>query len=284
MKNFRNYRRREKEKHILGEDVLYEEKTLLRHNRISALRIFIILMACLLALLVLYFCVKLIFRVESITVEGNLMYSVEDVIAECGIEQGDLIFSFPSSRVKKLLSEALPFVESVEIKREYPSTVHITLTEYESRFMVCQHDKYILISPDLKVLKVADSNIWGDAVITLGIPEISRALEGSKLEFADLKDASYITGFITAMDELSLAQKIDIVELSDIFSVKMICEGRYTVSFGKYSGYDTLCIQMRSLSKVMSSDTVVNSPAASIDVSDPKQTSVIPYDSAEDLQ
>ena len=86
------------------------------------------------------------------------------------------------------------------------------------------------------------------------------------------------------MDELGIEQKIDIVELGDIFSVKMICEGRYTVLFGKYSNYDTLCIQMRSLSKVMASETVKNAPAASIDVSDPKQTSVIPYDSAEDMQ
>ncbi len=283
MKNFRNYRRREKEKHLLGEEVLYEEKTLLRHNRISALKVFIIITACMIALALLLVFVRMLFRVESITVEGNDKYSRDDIISVCGIETGDLMFSFPSSRVKQQITESLPFVEKVDIKREYPATVHITVTEYDSRFMICQRNKYILISHDMKVLKVADSNIWGDDAILLEVPKIARAIEGIKLEFADLGNAEYITDFILAMDELDIEQKIDKAELTDIFSIKMVCDGRYFISFGKYGKYDEVSIQMRSLAKVMSSDIVRNAPVAAIDVSDPKQTSVIPYDRVEDM-
>ena len=284
MKHFRNYRRREKEKNLLGEDVLYEEKTLLRHNRISVLKVFIIILACMLAMLLLFVFARLLFRVESITVDGNDKYSADEILAVCGIEQGDLMFSFPSSKVKRQITESLPYVEKVELKREYPSTVHITLTEYDDRFMICQRDKYILISHDMKVLEVASENEWGEDVILVEIPPVSRAIEGMKLEFADIENTEYITDFILALDLLDIEQKIDRVELTDIFAVRMVCEDRYVISFGKYGKYESVSIQMRSLSKVMSSDLVKTAAAALIDVSDPKQTSVIPYDSAEDMK
>ena len=144
------------------------------------------------------------------------------------------MFSFPSSRVEQQIAESLPFIENVEIRREYPSTVHISITEYDSRFMVSQMDKYVLISNDLKVLSVADSNVWGDDVILLELPVIARAIEGKSVEFAELESTEYITDFISAMEELVIEQKIDRVELTDIFSIKMVCEGRYIISCGKY--------------------------------------------------
>ena len=283
MKYNGNYRRREKEKHIIGEDVLYEEKTLLRHNRISALRIFIIYIGLAIAVSLLFFAVRALFKVETVRVEGTEKYTAEEIAENCGVSVGDFMFSFPASRIKEHIIFNFPYVESVNVERVYPSELIITVSEYKSSYVMSQFDKYVLFGGDLKVIEIADSDIWGDDKIHLELPTVRRALLGCKLEFSDDVRTDYITGFIDALGSVNIEQSIDKVTLTDYFNIKMSCEERILVSFGKYNESE-IKLKMQTLNEIMKSERVKNAAAVSVDITELKQQSIIPYDRVEDMK
>ena len=283
MKYNGNYRRREKEKHILGEDVLYEEKTLRRHNRISALRIFIIFLGLAIAFMLLFFAAKALFKVETISVEGAEQYRAEQIAEDCGISLGEFMFSFPASRIKEHILLNFPFVESVKVERIYPSSLIITVSEYKNSYVCCQFDKYVLFGEDLKVLEVADSNIWGEDMIIMELPRVQRALIGRPLEFADDVRTDYIVGIIDALEAVKIEQSIDKITLTDYFNIKMSCEERIFISLGKYNEKE-IKLKMQTLNEIMKSERVVNAAAVSIDITELKQQSIIPYDRVEDMK
>ena len=141
-----------------------------------------------------------------------------------------------------------------------------------------QKNKYIVFSPDLKVLEVSDENKWADTVVTVELPDVRRAIEGEIIEFSGVEKTEYISGFIKSLGNFKGDTKIDKIYLSDYFNIKMLCENRYMISFGKYDAID---VKMHTLEKVIESKTVSESAAATIDISDPKEPRVIPYDRAD---
>ncbi len=264
-----------------GEDMLYEEKTVLRHRRTSTLKVLGIGLGLIIAFLLLFFAARVLFRVHTVTVEGCNRYSCEQIADGCGITEGDFMFSFATSEIKKRIGESFPYVATVEVKRKYPSLVNITVTEYEPEYICEQMGKYIVFSADLKVLEVSDTNMWENSAVLFELPTVARALEGKSIEFLDTERTEYISDFILALSNIASEHKINTAKMTDIFNIEMKCDGKYRISFGKYTDIE---LKMKTLAIVMSSETVRSSVAASIDVSDPKQPRVIPYDRVEGIE
>lgn len=262
----------------LHENELYEEKTVLRHKNHSLLRVFLMTVGFLIAMLLLYVGARFFFKVESIAVDGNTRYSEDEIINCIDVEYGDFMFSFPSSLLKEAIKQKLPYIDEVEIDRQYPSTLHITVSEYQSEYVCIQNNKYIVFSDELKALEVSDCNKWGEDSIIVEMPKVSRAIEGERIEFFDVEKTEYISGFLNNLSEFKKIVKIDKIFLSDYFNIKMLCYGKYMVSFGKCDAID---VKLHTLEKVIVSKTVTESASASIDVSDPKEPRVIPYDRAD---
>ena len=249
MKKSQNYGQGQSRDPFYGEDTLYAEKSLLKKRRQGFLRVFGVVFALIIALLLLYFAARMFFKVESFEVNGNEKYTDEQIISLCGIESGDFMFSFGKTEVKNNIYHGCPYIEEISIKRVYPSSVVIDVRETQAQYAMYDMGKYIVFSSELKVL-----------------------------EFKSPEKKEYITEFIKALGELETEMKINTVTLSDSFSIKMLCGGAYRVLFGKA---DELSVKMHTLTRVMQSDTIKKSAAASIDMSDPKEPRVVPYDNAD---
>lgn len=70
------------------------------------------------------------FRVNTVTVEGNTMYTDEEVIEASGIETGDNLVALPKSKIAARIRVGLPFVSSVSIRRVPPDQVTLVITEH----------------------------------------------------------------------------------------------------------------------------------------------------------
>ena len=278
MKKSQNYGQGQSRDPFYGEDTLYAEKSLLKKRRQGFLRVFGVVFALIIALLLLYFAARMFFKVESFEVNGNEKYTDEQIISLCGIESGDFMFSFGKTEVKNNIYHGCPYIEEISIKRVYPSSVVIDVRETQAQYAMYDMGKYIVFSSELKVLEVSEENKWDDSLIIFELPKIERALEGYLLEFKSPEKKEYITEFIKALGELETEMKINTVTLSDSFSIKMLCGGAYRVLFGKA---DELSVKMHTLTRVMQSETIKKSAAASIDMSDPKEPRVVPYDNAD---
>lgn len=72
------------------------------------------------------------FRVETVTVTGNQRYTQEEIIAASGIQMGDNLYSLNKIRIDQNIRTTLPYVGTLTINRALPSTILITVTEWEA--------------------------------------------------------------------------------------------------------------------------------------------------------
>lgn len=88
---------------------------------------------CLLALVVaLTAGATVFFRVEQVVVTGNSRYTQEEIIEVTGIEQGDNLYGWNKFAIAQRLRETLPYIGEVSIRRALPSSVVITVVEWEA--------------------------------------------------------------------------------------------------------------------------------------------------------
>ena len=72
------------------------------------------------------------FRVETVTVTGNRRYTQEEIIDASGIQPGDNLYSLNKVRIDRNLRTTLPYIGNLTINRALPSTIVITVTEWDA--------------------------------------------------------------------------------------------------------------------------------------------------------
>lgn len=80
------------------------------------------------------------FQVETVAVSGNSRYTEEDVVQATGIQLGDNLFQMNKYQIKQQVLQKLPYVEELTIRRSLPSTIVITVTEWDAVARVAAPD------------------------------------------------------------------------------------------------------------------------------------------------
>ena len=94
-------------------------------------------------------------NIEKVTVEGRLNTSPADILEGLGAVRGKPILEISVPKAQQRLA-ALPWVQSVEIIRQLPNSLHIRLEEYIP-FALWQHEgRYKLIARDGTPIKDVD--------------------------------------------------------------------------------------------------------------------------------
>lgn len=92
--------------------------------------------------------------VAEITVEGESIYTSEEIISAAEIEIGANMFALSEKNISALVSEKLPYVHSVEISRKLPDKLLLTVTaSYDNLLLVCGKS-YISVDSEGKVLSL----------------------------------------------------------------------------------------------------------------------------------
>ena len=72
------------------------------------------------------------FQVETVAVTGNSRYSQEEIIKATGIQTGDNLFRMNKFQIAHQVLQDLPYVEEITIRRSLPSTIVITVKEWDA--------------------------------------------------------------------------------------------------------------------------------------------------------
>ena len=72
------------------------------------------------------------FQVETVAVTGNSRYSQEEIIKATGIQTGDNLFRMNKYQIAHQVLQGLPYVEEVTIRRALPSTIVLTVKEWDA--------------------------------------------------------------------------------------------------------------------------------------------------------
>lgn len=172
------------------------------------------------------------FRVETVAVSGNSRYTEEEVVAATGIQVDDNLFHMNKYQISQQVLQALPYVKELTIRRSLPSTIVITVTEWDAVAQLAAPpagtvvsgtegenppevaDEAWLISVGGKLLEPAPANS-GKPVVSGLTPLMPKA--GTKVAVPQ-EEQSKLDGLLSLLanlEELGMMEGVSDIELTD---------------------------------------------------------------------
>lgn len=176
-----------------------------------------------------------LFKIDSIEVQGASRYSAEEIIRISGIRKGDNLFLTKTREAGQKIQSSLPYIGAAKVSRNLPAKIRIVVSEDAVSGAVEYNKKYAVVSASGKVLELAGS-----------VPKGCPAIKGLKLSGAEVgknivyQDASQQTVFrnLTAAIASSKLGKITAIDLSNSYKIQIVYDGRITMNLGLSSDFD----------------------------------------------
>ncbi len=171
------------------------------------------------------------FNISEITVSGDAVYPAEDVVNSSGVVVGDNLIFISKDEINEKISTELPYVDSVKIKRHLPTGLELIITKTEAKYAIIQDGYYTLLNKNGKVLE-SGLEFIGENITLLNMGEITSADIGTDIVPANEKVFDKLVLVSNACEECNL-ENITSIDLSDIYNIKLVYQGRITLELGE---------------------------------------------------
>lgn len=134
--------------------------------------------------------VNLLFKVTAFRIENfdrttpadTGIYSGEDILNALQIEQDSNLFGFSTAAKAQQLSQALPYLDRVQVDIQLPGTVVVKVEPATERFAVPYDGGWAILSDRLKILRLADSRPDGMLSLSMTLNDTFDPQVGSTVE------------------------------------------------------------------------------------------------------
>lgn len=169
--------------------------------------------------------------IETVVIEGNTFYADEDVQQVAGVKPGKSMLLLNEKIVRRKLTKKLPYIIEVEMERDYPNTVTLTVKTTTERYVISGQSGSFTLDSNRKV--ISESAASGkDGVY------IAEGFDFQKLENADIyePEGDNIERFallerFAQLLEKSKVVKTAVIDLHNTEDVKVIVDGNIAVYF-----------------------------------------------------
>ena len=223
-----------------GLERVRKKRTRMTVNRRLLTVLTVILLAAVFAVLV----VALFFRVSEVRVVGNTYYNDQDIIDASGIEYKKNIFLIDSGNVASSIISQFPFIKTVRLSRQVPSTIVLKLESDEALFYTDIAGDFFIISRDMRVVGIEksaeDAEKRYPGTKRLVTPAVSEAVVGREIVFVRESYADEVRKLAA-----SLSASFDV---SNKFAVRLIYGHKIKATLGDASDFD---LKLRFLNEII---------------------------------
>ncbi len=190
------------------------------------------LILTLIAIIALAVCEIAFCRVKVIKVNGVTQYDTNEVIASTGVAEGQNLLLVNAKSIEENLYSLYPYVEKIKLRRIFPTTAEISITEATVRYSIAYNGGYVYISQYGKLLDNRTEQEANSILLVGG--EITD--NDGYLKFNDEYQQQAYEEINTCLnergDEISKITRIDI---SDVYNIKLLYDGRVLMNIGGIS-------------------------------------------------
>lgn len=185
----------------------------------------ILLILSLIVLVIL--CFTVFFSVKNVSVSGTEVYTVEQVKKACGLTEKDNLLIISQKKIEKQLRKALPYVDSIQIERDFPNGVNIIVTDATPYSFYIVGNEYCVISTNGYIIDKkteVPNNIF--ELCTGGI-------EGNlseKAVYTKKTEEEIVNELITSLTANNV--KINKIDVTNIVQITIKVEDRFDVLLG----------------------------------------------------
>lgn len=209
MTNRNNQRKEAESKKINDINRQKKEKKRKRRNRI--LKISLILFV--LIGVAIFAMVSPIFNIQEIQVTDNNIVSSETITSLSELKLGNNLFRFSKNDVKNKIKQN-PYIDNVEIKRQIPSKIVITVKERVPEYSLEYMGQYAMINNQGYILEIKD--MPNELIIVKGILTEEDVLEvGNRLSEDKLDKLENVIRINNMLKENNFEPKITSININD---------------------------------------------------------------------
>lgn len=212
-----------------------------RRRRATATLLFIlIILLCIFALL----CSTVLFPIKNVTAKGSKIYSKSDIIKAANITEKDNVLGISAKKTEDKIRKALPFVDTLEISRELPDTVTLTVTDAKEISAVEKDGVFYTLSARGYVLEAYDECPENTFLLVVGDAKLKKG------ELMVAKDNSVIerSGEIEKLLK-DKKIKINMIDVSNTSNIKLQIEDKFEVRLGNSDNLESKIAHMAEMAK-----------------------------------
>ena len=184
------------------------------------------------AAVIIFLSLTVFFKIQTISISGNEIYSKKEISAVLPIEKEKNLFLADTKSAEAKLEENLPYIYDADIQRKFPSTIRVNIVETPRVYAINNEDKtYTLLDDNFKVLELGAKKKPKKS-ITIKKTKLKTAVAGQKAEFADKRVEENLSKLIEAVRTMKL-EKITAIYSIDINNNYLVYDGRITIKLGE---------------------------------------------------
>lgn len=182
---------------------------------------------------VLIYCFAVGSPISEIVVDGESIYSAKEIATSCGVVVGDNIFTVGKQRVSEAVCKALPYIGSVEVKRNFPDKLSLTVTPTTDKYLIkTKSGAYICLDENDKVLSLKKKKVKNGSFRLEGF-------EGQEVEpgtqyvpCEEDKKRFEIAKSVAAVFENGTLKNVNVIDLTDINKIVAVYDSHYNIFIG----------------------------------------------------
>lgn len=218
----------------------------------------LVICGCLVAAMTLFF------RVDSILVSGQTRYTEEQIREASGIQPGDNLILLNKFDARQRILDALPYIESIGIRRHPPDTLAIEVRECGTPAVLAQDGSTWFISPKGMIVDRQDGDRTADQMTISGCSLLAPSV-GEEIVLAtefQVQQESLLA-LLGALEEAGMLEDTDGIRLEDLSVIRMDYIGRFTVELPYSADYGA---KLRVLRMAVDSDVVQENMTGTFDL------------------
>ena len=212
------------------------------------------------------FGVAIFFKVNTIEVQGNTVYSAQQVIDASQLEQGDNLLTINKALVAGNIKAALPYVEDVSIVRSMPDGVIIKVQESTISFAVMTDTNTAwLMGPSGKALERIEPAAFNEYPHIDGLM-ISAPTVGQTVTSSTPTALDAALTVLQELDGTGLLEHVHALNVEKEYDIILTYDDRYEIRLG---GTDEMAYKIRYLLSIL--DQLSEYQAGTIDLTQAAQ-------------
>ena len=194
------------------------------------------------------------FKISTVTVKGDKVYSNKEVILKSGIETGDNLFRVNEEELNEKLAKELPYIDKVTLERQLPDTVIITVTATREVAALQAGAGFVLIDHTGKVLDKDASMLRESVAVVTGVTP-QNIVEGERIA---LGKEDITNDFITLLNgikesKINLLTEINITKTGEY---ELRYDDRITIKLGTV---DNIAVKLQRAMAAIEKENEINS-------------------------
>ena len=227
------------------DEIRSRKKKRLKRRRAIRKAILSLFMLFIVAIVGFVLAVTVFFKIDTIKAKGSGVYSQKIIIENSGVATGDSLLLVSEKAISENLFFNLPYVGSVTIEKDLPSTLIINVIDTVASAAISNNKgSYILINDEGKVLN-ADSQVVTEGIPVVSGVEVESYKVGEAITFKTEETGDILIQLLKASTKAGIIGMTEI-DLTDVSAITMKYDNRIKILVGPAVKLETKILRAAS--------------------------------------